>query len=120
MNSFIKYAYVVADDVPKLRDFYSQTLGMPVRFQDGSRWCQLDGGRVDLALSSAEEASPCPKGTVSVYEVIGLDEAMARATEAGGRILSRRDMGGHGGVVTCQDTEGNHFQLFAKHVRKAA
>ena len=113
VKSSVKFAYVVAHDVDRLRDFYAAALGMPVRFQDGSRWCQLDGGRVDLALSSRDEAEPCPGGTVAVYQVENLDEARSRVSAAGGRVLHRRRMGAHGQVMTCVDVEGNHFQLFA-------
>jgi predicted enzyme related to lactoylglutathione lyase len=113
LNSYVKFAYVVAQDIDRLRDFYVAALGMPIHFQDGSRWCQLDGGRVDLALSSEEEAQPCPGGTVVVYQVESLDEGRDRVTAAGGRVLHRRGMGAHGDVMTCLDVEGNHFQLFA-------
>lgn len=113
MNSSFKFAYVVAKDVDRLRDFYSTALGLPVRFQDGSRWCQLNGGRVDIALSSREEAEPCPSGTVAVYQVEDLQEVSRSVIAAGGLVLHRRSMGDHGHLVTCIDVEGNHFQLFA-------
>lgn len=112
MQSSFKFAYIVAKDVHRLRDFYSTALDFPVRFQDGSRWCQLNGGRVDIALSSKDEAEPCPSGTVAVYQVEDLQEASRRVIDAGGQVIHQRSMGDHGHVMTCIDVEGNHFQLF--------
>lgn len=114
MSSFLKFTCVVANDLERLRDFYGAALNMPVRFQDGARWCQLDGGKVDLALASPLEASPCPGGVINVFEVDSLLAACDRVLGAGGRVLQERSMGSHGTVVTCADTEGNHFQLFSK------
>lgn len=120
MTSFLKFTYVVSRDMDRLRDFYVEALGVPVRFQDGDRWCQLDAGKVDLALSSTQEALPCPGGTVNVFQVDSLEAACGRVLEAGGRVLHKRAMGAHGTVVTCTDVEGNHFQLFSNERKDPA
>ena len=64
MNAEFKYTYLVARDLARMRDFYIGVLGLGVRFQDENRWCQMSAGRVDFAISSAEEAQPCPRGTL--------------------------------------------------------
>src|SRR5215207_7676530 len=113
MKDSLKLAYVVAQNVDALRDFYASALGLPVRFQDGAKWCQLDGGGIDLAISSVEEAAPCPRGTFAVFRTDDMSAARDRVAVAGGKVSHQRDMGAHGSVVTCTDVEGNHFQIFA-------
>ncbi len=113
MSSTFKYSLVVATDVVRLRDFYSSVLGLPVKFTDGDKWCQLNGGRADVAIASTAEAQPLPSGTTAVYQVEDLSVASQRVVSAGGAVVATRDMGAHGSVATCADVEGNHFQLFA-------
>jgi len=113
MNASLKFAFVVARDVELLRDFYASALGLPIRFQDGDKWCQLNAGRADIALGNAEEAHPLVQGTAVVYQVDDLTAAAHRVVAAGGSVLATRDMGSHGRVATCVDIEGNCFQLFA-------
>jgi predicted enzyme related to lactoylglutathione lyase len=120
MSSSIKFAFVVARDVDRMRDFYAQALELPVRFQDGHKWCQLDAGRADVALGGSAEAHPIAQGTVVVYQVSDLEAAKGRVLAAGGAILATREMGSHGSVATCTDVEANHFQLFASAPRRPA
>jgi predicted enzyme related to lactoylglutathione lyase len=112
MNASLKFAFVVARDVELLRDFYASALGLPIRFQDGDRWCQLNAGRADIALGNGEEAHPVVQGTAVVYQVDDLTAASQRVVAAGGSVLATRDMGSHGQVATCRDVEGNDFRLF--------
>jgi len=114
MDGEIKYTYLIARDVERMRDFYAGSLGLPVKFQDAGRWCQMDGGRVDFPLSCAEEAQPCPSGFVTVFRVQSLEAAAAKVETAGGKVVHRRSMGDHGAVITCVDIEENFFQLFAR------
>ena len=53
-------------------------------------------------------------GAVVVFEVDSLAGAEDHVLAAGGRVLSRRDMGAHGKVVTFSDPEGNIAQLFCR------
>jgi predicted enzyme related to lactoylglutathione lyase len=120
MTASLKFAFVVARNVGQLRDFYSSALGLPVRFQDGDKWCQLNGGRADVALGSGEEAHPVVQGTAIVYQVDDLADASQRVITAGGSVLATRDMGSHGQVATCRDIEGNVFRLFASAPKNEA
>jgi len=113
MTASLKFAFVVARNVGQLRDFYSSALGLPVKFEDGDKWCQLNAGRADVALASGEEAHPVVQGAAIVYQVDDLEAASQRVVAAGGSALATRDMGSHGRVATCVDIEGNYFQLFA-------
>jgi len=113
MTSTLKFSFVVAKNVEQLSGFYISALGLPVKFRDGDKWCQLNAGRADVAVGNAAEAHPLVQGTVVVYQVDDLAAASQRVVAAGGSLLATRDMGSHGRVATCLDIEGNHFQLFA-------
>jgi catechol 2,3-dioxygenase-like lactoylglutathione lyase family enzyme len=40
------------DDLDASIDFYSGTLGLPLKFRDGTHFARLDGGSVTLALAT--------------------------------------------------------------------
>lgn len=113
-TAVLKLPYLIANDLPELRRFYEQSLGLSLRFQDGEKWCQLQAGKLDLALSSPEEAAPCPGGAVLVFSVQSLEAAQAQILQAGGVVLHTRAMGSHGQVSSCRDIEGNFFQIHAR------
>lgn len=106
--------YTVIRDMDAAERFYAAALGIAPRFRDGARWCQFRLGEVNFALGSPEEAAPGAAGSIAVFETTELDAAAARVTVAGGAVLSRRDMGAHGIVLTCADPEQNLFQLFSR------
>jgi predicted enzyme related to lactoylglutathione lyase len=110
----IKYVYVGSQDVGKLGAFYSQSLGISEAFTDGKRWQQFSINGSNFAVASPEESAVLPgQGFVPVFEVDDLKSATERVRQAGGTVVSTRDMGAHGIVTTLQDPEGNTFQLFA-------
>jgi predicted enzyme related to lactoylglutathione lyase len=110
----IQNVYHVAKDMERLRAFYGTKLGLPSKFADGDRWVQFGVQGSNFALSSAAEAAPGVNGAVVVFEVDSLAGAEDHVLAAGGRVLSRRDMGAHGKVVTFSDPEGNIAQLFCR------
>ena len=72
-------------------------------------------GTVDLAAREIGTA-PTPSGTI--LRIVDFPPAPAdaatRVAEAGGAVLSRRDMGAHGVVLTCCDPEQNPFQFVSR------
>ncbi len=106
--------YTVIRDMDAAERFYAAALGIAPRFRDGSRWCQFRLGEVNFALGAPEEAAAGAAGSIAVFETMEPDAAAARVAEAGGTVLSRRDMGAHGIVVTCADPEQNLFQLLSR------
>jgi predicted enzyme related to lactoylglutathione lyase len=87
---------------------------MKVKFQDGGKWCQLDAGGANFALSSPAEAPDGADGTVVVLQVDDLDAARGALESAGTAIEGERDMGSHGRVLTCRDPDGTLIQIYQK------
>ncbi|MGH2340166.1 VOC family protein [Segnochrobactraceae bacterium EtOH-i3] len=111
----LKTVYHVAGDMDAGRRFYEEGLGLVPRFADGTRWVQYDAGGTAFALASQDEAPTAEaEGAVAVFEVDDLDATRARLEAAGIPIVSERDMGSHGRVVTLRDPAGTYVQLFAK------
>jgi predicted enzyme related to lactoylglutathione lyase len=116
----VQSVFVVAREPASLHAFYEGALGLPLKFRDGDRWIQYGVGNTNVALACAEEASPATSGLVMVLEVEDFEGAQERIAAAGGQMLSLRDMGSHGAVLSLRDPEGNLVQLFRRTAAPAA
>lgn len=114
----IQSVYTVVRDMDALQAFYGHVLNMPPKFRDADRWTQFSVGHTNFALSSAAEAALGASGSVVVFEADTLDGVGASVTAAGGRLVSQRDMGAHGAVLSFTDPEGHPFQVFSKNPLK--
>lgn len=110
----LQNVFVVARQPAALHAFYSEALGLTLKFRDGDRWIQYGVGNTNVSLACAEEAAPASSGLVMVFEVTEFAAAQERITAAGGQVLGVRDMGAHGAVLSLRDPEGNIVQLFKR------
>lgn len=96
--------------------FYRDVLGLPLKFQDGSRWAQFDAGGASFAVSAAGEGpATAGAGAVVVFEVEDLEAALARLQARGVPVEGGPvDMGAHGRYLTLRDPSGNPVQLFQR------
>jgi len=83
----VRMIILSTDDLDESMRFYSETLGMPVKFRDGTQFAALDAGAVTLALATAVD-HPMPGQVVVGINTADVDAA-AKAIEASG-----------GGIVT--------------------
>lgn len=116
----LQNVYLVAENPAALHAFYSQALGLQLKFQDGERWFQYGVGGGNVSLACREEAAPATAGAVLVFEVDDFDGAEQRIAAAGGAVLGLRDMGSHGAVLSLRDPEGHVVQLFRRAPAQAA
>ncbi len=110
----VQSVYYTVKDMNRAVEFYQGVFGMALKFRDGDKWAQFDGGSVSVALSSAGESASLEGGAVVAFEVDDMAACEARLKAVGATVLARRDMGAHGAVVAFRDSEGNIAQLFAK------
>jgi predicted enzyme related to lactoylglutathione lyase len=106
--------HVVARDVERVADFWQRAIGLSPKFRDADRWVQLKAGEQSFAVASLTEGIPGQAGAVPVFEVADFGATSAAILAHGGQVLSERDMGDHGRVLTFQDPAGNVGQLFAR------
>jgi catechol 2,3-dioxygenase-like lactoylglutathione lyase family enzyme len=78
----VKMVILSTDDLDESIRFYSDALGMPLKFRDGAHFAALDGGPVTLALATAVD-HPIPGQVVVGIKTDDVDGA-AKAIEASG------------------------------------
>jgi len=109
--------HFVTRDLDRVCEFWQRALGLSMRFRDADRWVQLKAGESPLAIASPDEGVAGQIGAVPVFEVGDLQSHSQAITVHGGRIVSIRDMGDHGRVLTFSDPDGNVAQLFERALR---
>lgn len=111
----IRHTYLTASNPEALAQFY-RAIGMPVRFADGERWIQFATDGAAFCIAGLEESAVQPSSNaVVVFEVEGLEAALAKAVDAGGTNISGiRDMGSHGRAAQIRDPQNNLIQFFER------
>ena len=99
-------------DVAAAVAFYRDGLGLPVKFQDGSRYAALDGGGVTFAIASVEE-SVAGQGPAASFKVTDLASAVERLTAAGATLVAPAAEGPHEVRAALRDPAGNPFVVYA-------
>ena len=87
----LQNAYVVTQDMERAVAFYKDAMGLPVKFQDGTKWAQFDAGGTNFSLSSPEEAAEGAMGAVLIFEVDSIADASITIERNGGEVLGSRD-----------------------------
>ena len=83
----VKMIILSTDDLEESIRFYSETLGMALKFRDGAHFAALNGGPVTLALATAID-HPIPGQVVVGIKTTDVDAA-AKAIEANGGAIVR-------------------------------
>jgi len=90
--------------------FFTQALGFPLQFRDGSRWAQFSGGEVTIALAGNGEAPPGSVGlSIKCFDV---DAAVTVLAEHGCRTLSSPKEGAHERRATVATPLGPVLHLY--------
>jgi predicted enzyme related to lactoylglutathione lyase len=103
---------IPVSDLDKAVTFYSEVLGLTVKFRDGDRFAALDGGGVTIALAASEEQVAGPV-TAPSYKVGDVAEAVRDLTAAGAEVLSGPETGPHEVRAVLRDPSGNVFILYS-------
>ena len=61
----LRHFAIVVRDQEKSAKFYEGVFGLKLKFRDGAKWAQFDGGNVSFALSSPEESASAEGGAAS-------------------------------------------------------
>src|SRR6185437_12181249 len=75
------------DDLDESIKFYSETLGMPLKFRDGVHYAALDGGSVTLALATPVD-HPLPGKVVVGIKTDDVDAATKAIEDSGGAVVT--------------------------------
>ncbi|GAA3196019.1 VOC family protein [Actinocorallia longicatena] len=100
-----------AEDVAKAVAFYTEGLGLKVKFADGTRFAALDGGGVTFAIAGEEEdLVGAPAASFKVEDVAA---AVDRLVAAGAEVLRAAEEGPHEIRAVLRDPAGNPFVVYA-------
>ena len=112
----VRMVVLSTDDLDESIRFYSETLGMGLKFRDGSHYAALDGGSITLALATAVD-HPLPGQVVVGIKTADVDAA-AEAVEAnGGGIVKGPYNDAHERRAVVYDHKGNALVFYSPLAR---
>jgi len=108
----VRMVILSTDDLDESIRFYSETLGMPVKFRDGTHFAALDGGSITLALATAID-HPIPGQVVVGIKTADVDAAAAAAEASGGGIVKGPYDDAHERRAVVYDNKGNGLVFYS-------
>lgn len=112
----VKMIILSTDDLDESIRFYSETLGMALKFRDGAHFAALDGGGVTLALATSVD-HPIPGQVVVGIKTADVDAA-AKAIEAnGGGVVTAPYDDAHERRAVVYDNKGNGLVFYSPLAR---
>ncbi|WP_020109553.1 VOC family protein [Nocardia sp. 348MFTsu5.1] len=112
----VRMIVLSTDNLEESIKFYSETLGMALKFRDGAHFAALDGGSITLALATAVD-HPIHGQVVVGIKTADVDAA-ARAVEAsGGGIVKGPYDDAHERRAVVYDNKGNGLVFYSPLAR---
>lgn len=81
------------EDMEAAVTFFRDTIGLPLKFRDGDRYCALDAGGITLGLVAGEEQIVSEPAIA--FRVDDIDATVRRLTASGATILRPIEAGPH-------------------------
>jgi catechol 2,3-dioxygenase-like lactoylglutathione lyase family enzyme len=107
----VRMIILSTDDLDESILFYSETLGMPVKFRDGTHFAALDGGAVTLALATAVD-HPIHGQVVVGIKTDDVDAAAKAVEASGGGIVKGPYDDAHERRAVVYDNKGNGLVFY--------
>ncbi|WP_347354941.1 VOC family protein [Intrasporangium sp.] len=108
----VRMVVLSTDDLDESIKFYSETLGMPLKFRDESHFAALDGGSVTLALATRVD-HPIHGRVVVGIRTADVDAAAQRIEQTGGAIVKGPYDDAHERRAVCYDNMGNGLVFYS-------
>lgn len=112
----VRMIILSTDNLDESIKFYSETLGFPLKFRDGSHFAALDGGSVTLALATSVD-HPIPGQVVVGIKTDDVDGAAKAIEENGGAIVKGPYDDAHERRAVVYDNKGNGL-VFYKPIQR--
>ncbi len=104
------------DDLDESIRFYSETLGMPLKFRDGSHFAAIDGGSITIALATALD-HPLPGQVVVGIKTADVDAAAKAIEASGGAVVNGPYDDAHERRAVGYDNKGNGLVFYSPLAR---
>jgi predicted enzyme related to lactoylglutathione lyase len=108
----VRMVVLSTDDLDGSIQFYTETLGMPLKFRDGAHYAALDGGSITLALATAVD-HPMPGKVVVGIKTADVDAAAAVIEANGGAIVKGPYDDAHERRAVVYDHKGNGLDFYS-------
>ena len=112
----VKMVILSTDNLDESIAFYGNTLGMPVKFRDGTHFAALDGGPVTLALATDVD-HPIPGQVVVGIKTADVDAAAKAIEAAGGGVVRGPYDDAHERRAVVYDNKGNGLVFYSPLAR---
>jgi predicted enzyme related to lactoylglutathione lyase len=107
----VKLIILSTDDLDDSIKFYSETLGMGLKFRDGAHFAALDGGPVTLGLATDVD-HPIPGQVVVGIKTDDVDGAAKAVEDSGGGIVKGPYDDAHERRAVVYDNKGNGIVFY--------
>ena len=108
----VRMIILSTEDLDESIRFYTETLGMPLKFRDGDHFAAIDGGSVTLALATSLD-HPIPGQVVVGIKTEDVDAAARAVEEAGGGIVKAAYNDAHERRAVVYDAQGNGIVFYS-------
>jgi lactoylglutathione lyase len=111
-----KMIILSTDDLDESIRFYSDTLGMSLKFRDGAHFAALDGGPITVAFATAMD-HPMPGQVVVGIKTADVDAAAKAVQDSGGGIVKGPYDDAHERRAVVYDNKGNGLVFYSPLAR---
>ena len=112
----VRLIVLSTDNLDESIRFYSDTLGLPVKFRDGAHFAALDGGPITLALATAVD-HPIHGQVVVGIKTADVDAAAKAVEASGGGIVTGPYNDAHERRAVVYDNKGNGLVFYCPLAR---
>lgn len=107
----VRMVILSTDDLEESIRFYSEDLGMPLKFRDGAHFAAFDGGSVTVALATSID-HPMPGSVVVGIKTADVDAAAKAVEASGGAIVKAPYDDAHERRAVVYDNKGNGLVFY--------
>ncbi len=111
-NYDVRMILLSTDDLDESIRFYTEALGMALKFRDGSHFAAIDGGSVTIALATSID-HPMPGKVVVGVKTADVDAAAKAVEENGGAIVRAAYDDAHERRAVVYDSQGNGLVFYS-------
>ena len=108
----VRMIVLSTDDLDDSIKFYSETLGMALKFRDGAHFAALDGGSLTLALATDVD-HPIPGKVVVGIKTDAVDGDAKAGEESGGASIKGPYDDAHERRAVVYDNKGNGLVFYS-------
>lgn len=108
----VRMVVLSTEDLDASIEFYSKTMGMELKFRDGTHYAALNGGSITLALAT-EIDHPMPGKVVVGIKCADVDAAAKAVEDNGGAIARGPYNDAHERRAVVFDSQGNPLVLYS-------